>query len=308
MRGQSFSVEREGRARRGSSYAAGVMLAVAIALWIASAQAQDCPPLAAVPQRALEVTPTVGARGVTLDAPVVFLYAPGYFEVPGDPPETLVSIESCGPVPCDLGAGVPVPGRVQVLGDRLFFLADGGLRPGTAYVGVARGADGEFDCTFTTGSATDELAPDAPQLVFGGSVPASPCSLPEGGFRVDFTLPRLRDDGPQGSIEYLLFLTRGAGVTGPQLRVRVRNFQAEEIPLVMLLDNDEAAEPVCVRAVAIDGVGRVSPESSELCVDPVVTAAFQPLCAAHAGGRSRSGLVGVAFLAAVWLARRRTAA
>jgi hypothetical protein len=241
-------------------------------------------------RKPIEVTPASGAVSVTIDAPVSVRYSQGYFgpEGPGDPPETLIRVVRCPDGTfCGLGCmadeGVDVPGTVQVIGDRLFFLPDGGFEPEQTYVGRATGVDDVLDFRFCTG-----LSPDLEPPRLGAFLDAEPaettalCVLPEGGRLVGLRWEQARDDGPAGSIEYLLYLTRANGVDAPELRDRLRNYASPEVTLNLRLDADEASEPVCVRMYALDGVGNVSESSPEHCFDPITSAAFQPLCSVEA--------------------------
>lgn len=273
-----------------------------------AARAQDCDD--EVVRGPVEVTPSVGAQAVTLDAPVIVLYSAGYFGPeggPGDPPETLIRVgvcpldTGCG-VPCDLDAEAsPVPGTVQVIGDRLFFQPDDLLDERRQYVGSAGGLDGALDFRFCAGRALDARPPAPPQFVEATpDVSGESCALPDGGRRIGLRYRPSTDDGPLGSIEYLLFLTRGAGVDEPQLRDRFRNTSTDEALLRLLLTQEESAEPVCVRVLAVDGVGSISEPTPEECVDPLTAAAFQPLCAVDPGA-ARHGR-GSLLLAAAALA------
>jgi hypothetical protein len=259
-----------------------------------------------------EITPASGARGVTLDAPIVVRYSPGYFgpEGPGDPPEALLRVGRC-PSPgctarCTWSDAIPVEGRAEVIGDRLFFFAAGGLVPGARYLGVASGRDGppiEFE--FCTGATVDSMAPTKPRVIAIEPAENRP-ACPPGGYKVDVTIAPSSDDGPAGSVEYLLYLTRGRGVTAPQLRDRLRNLTPERVTLNLILAPDEAAEPVCVRVLAIDGVGRISEGSDEACVDPLNRVAFQPLCSASPGQGHRLAIAMAlgSVVATLWWRRR----
>jgi hypothetical protein len=251
-------------------------------------------------RKPLEVMPASGAINVTIDAPLSVRYSRGYFGPagPGDLPETLVRVVRCpSGTFCGIGCmaedGVDVPGTVQVIGDRLFFVPDGGFEPETTYVGRATGVDDVLDFRFCTGASPD-LEP--PRL--GAFLDAEPaettaaCVLPEGGRLVGLRWEQARDDGPAGSIEYLL-------------RDRLRNYASPEVTLNLRLDAEEASEPVCVRMFAQDGVGHVSESSPEQCFDPVTSAAFQPLCAARAPGPASPWVLGLMFAIGAALGFRR---
>ena len=306
--------------------ASALVLAAALLGPLAQARAQDdgCDDEPSLARGPVEITPSVGARAVTLDAPIAVRYSAGYFgpEGPGDDPTTLMRLVRCppGPTPgctpgCAADEGVDVPGTVQVIEDRLFFFADAGLEPDTTYSGRASGMDDVIDFTFCTGDDVDRGPP-----TLGGFLSAEPsestaaCVLPEGGRLVSVRWGQAEDDGPGGSIEYLLYLTRAAGVEAPELRDRVRNYASGEITLSLRLDAEEAAEPVCIRMVALDGVGNTTEPSPEECFDPMTAAAFQPLCAVRGGagadGRGRASVPAIAAfsLTLAGLALRRRSA
>lgn len=271
----------------------------------------------APPRLPLEVLPGRGARDVTLDSPIIIRYSAGYFASGGfgAPPSELITVQRCpstsGRVACSDTCetnGTPVSGRVQALGDRLYFQPIGGFAASAHYAGVARGVEGDLPFSFCTSSGTDTLPPILGGFV--GAVPAeasSGCALPEGGRRVGLRWEAATDpDGSAGSIEYLLFLTRAEGIDAPELRDRLRNFAASEVTLTLLLDPREARDPVCVRLIAIDGLGHLSEPSDEVCVDPQTLAAFQPLCQFHPAASTSSGSI-VGVFASVLLALRRSA-
>lgn len=203
-----------------------------------SARAQlDCPSPGFGP---LEVTPADGAPLVTRDAYVLVRYSDGYFAEDGEVPVETIFLET------DLG--VDVPGEVQRVGDaQLFFVPDAPLAPSTNYFGIATGPDGDFEFGFRTGTTFDEAAP---QIVEGnddrsfevrtGRIEPS-CEAPDGGIRVGLSVTRASDDGPAGSVEYHLYLTRAPELTAPRLVARARNFTSAETmtPRVRLAEHRE---------------------------------------------------------------------
>lgn len=259
----------------------------------------------------LEVSPASGAPNASLDAPILVRYARGYFgpSGPPDPPSTLFRLVSCGGCgsPCDLSSGVAVPGLVQTQGDDLLFLPDRGLTPLTQYAGEAIGMDGPpLDFSFCTASGHDTQAPTPASMGEPTSTQVGTLScLPDGGYRIGVYFAPSSDDGPPGSIEYLLFETRGAGIDAPLLVDRVRNFQTDRITMSFLLSHAEATTPVCLQVVTIDGAGHASVPAGDRCFDPVGHVTFQG-CATSPGGGT-SGPLGLVLLAALALARRRRA-
>jgi hypothetical protein len=264
------------------------------------------------------VTPAVGARQVSLNAPVRVRYQPStYFDAgAGGDLATLISVQRCPVAGCDLTActddGEFVPGRVQVYADELVFVPDGPWDPEQAYSGIARGIDLDLPFQFCTGTGSDTSAPTMGGIDEVTSTRIEErCDAPRGGFRVAAAFPPADDPGgPPGSIEYLLFQTRGAGIEEPVRRDRVRNFSGgERMTAAFVLPPEQAGEVICVRVAAVDGVGNFawSETGDDDCVDPVQGNFFYPICAASAPGAPSSGLAlpALAGFAIVVIARRR---
>ncbi len=268
----------------------------------------DCEPSSLGP---IEVTPAAGARDVTLDAPVQARFTPGYFgdDGPHDDPETLLRVRECGACGGGCASATPVPGTIQVLGDDLFFLPAGDLAPNTQYQGSVSGRDGSIPFSFCTGSRYDYGPPSFSDEVRIGSEPVGPsCDLPDGGYRAGVFVQPASDDGPGGSIEYLLFLTRADGIDAPVLVDRVRNFASGEITLRLFIAPERTNSLACVRVAVIDGVGNVTMGAHEHCFDPISKLAFQG-CSVGAGLRARTPpgvtLLALALVASLALRRRR---
>jgi hypothetical protein len=258
-----------------------LLSATALALVAAPASA-ECEPDPFAP---LEVTPAAGASGVTTDAWVMVRYGAGYFgpEGPGDDPASLVTLRRCGECDASCGPSSPtVPGHVEVLGDDLFFVPDAPLGERTRYAGEAVGLEGSLAFSFCTGDQADDGPPTFGQAVRHDSVEVpSSCELPDGGFRIGVYAEPATDDGPGGSLEYLLFLTRAEGLESPELVDRVRNFSAGEITMRLFLPRERAATPICLRMGVVDGVGNLTMAPDETCFDPVSQVSFQGCAAGH---------------------------
>ncbi|MFK7985295.1 MAG: hypothetical protein AB8I08_04620 [Sandaracinaceae bacterium] len=259
--------------------------------------------------------PINGSTDVTLNAPLRVRYSGGYFEPggPGGAPTELLSVQRCdgrcrASDACDTGA--PVSGLVQQLGDELVFFPDGGWASDAVYQGTALGRDEDRAFQFCTGTGTDTNPPSIGSLSDVSSTEtATSCDAPEGGYRIGVFFDPANDlDGPQGSIEYVLYQTRGVGVDGPIVRDRLVNFATEEITMAFVLPPEEATSPICVRVAAIDGVGNVvfnDADEGGDCVDPVQGNFFYGLCAVRPGSDSPAGGALFLPLAAVLLLRRR---
>lgn len=259
----------------------------------------------------IEVTPASGAGGVSLNAHVKVLYGDGYFG-PGFDPTGTFELKRCGDLPfleCEI-SGEEVAGRLEIVGDRwLFFVPTEELAPNDAYVGLARGVERDLDFQFRTGSLRDVAAPMFTGLTGGPSTArVDPTCDGGSGYRVDVRFPPARDDGPAGSIEYLLYLTRGPSLRAPELRARLRNFTTEEVTMAFVLDDEEATGPVCIVVHAVDGVGRVDRSMGPACFLPGEGTFFEPLCTVSAPGAPArgAGLAAVVALAAVAVRRRRS--
>lgn len=266
------------------------------------------------------VIPIVGSRQVTTDAPLRVRYSPDYFGPggPGGEPATLVSVQRCAadgcdPLSCEEG-GDFVPGRIHRLGEELVFQPDGGWEANATYAGVARGRDGDLPFQFCTGSAEDDAPPSFGAIDDVSSMEVDPrCDAPEGGYRIAVRFDPASDPGgPPGSVEYLLYQTRGEGIHGPVVRARSENFSTTgQITMAFVLPPDEATSTICVRVAAVDGVGNVTlsqqPDGGLVCVEPVQGNFFEPLCAVRAPGAGRGATLALAGLGVVTLlvVRRR---
>ncbi len=275
----------------------------------------DDPPL----QRPEETFPADRAMTVSIDAPLRVRYTAGYFEAggPGGDPTRLLEVRRCARSTCDLFAcdetAEFVPGRVQVLGDELVYFPDGGWETAATYRGIARGRDDDLSFSFCVGSSSDTLPPTLGVIDEIRSDSIEPrCDAPNGGYRVGVFFSPASDSGPPGSIEYLLFQTRGAGVDAPILRDRLRNYAAEQITMAFVLPPEEAGSPICVRVAAVDGVGNLDfsdvRDGEEACLDPVQGNFFYGLCATGSPGAARRGAtlaVPLALLGVILALRRR---
>ncbi len=260
------------------------------------------------PRGPIEVSPASGANAASLDAPVLVRYGAGYFgpDGPGDPPSTLFQLVTCGDcsTSCDVTTGTAVPGLVQTAGDDLLFLPDGGFSAQTRYAGHVTGIDNELDFNFCTGSRPDTAPPSAaimgePTSAHIGAV----ACLPSGGYRIQVYFPPASDDGPPGSIEYLLFQTRGHDISAPVLVDRVRNFQTDRITMSFLIADADVGAPICLQVVTVDGDGHATVPVGDRCFDPVGHVTFQG-CATSPSRRG-NGLLGLASIGALVLVARR---
>lgn len=254
----------------------------------------------------LEVIPAFSARDVTLDAYVSVRYSRGYFSADNGSPEETITLETM--------AGTPVAGSVEQMGEELLlFVPAAPLAPTTDYVGIATGPDGDFEFEFRTGVQVDMVAPavvegnDDTKLEVRPVEVEPSCEAPDGGVRVGVTVSRASDDGPAGSVEYLLYLTRAPNLTAPRLVARARNFTSgTEMTLAFVLPAENVGTTACVSLVVSDGVGRTSRWDEPVCFDPVVETRFLGLCTQSVSPRRVPGLpvLGL-FVAALGVLTRR---
>ncbi|MCB9633073.1 MAG: hypothetical protein H6721_13210 [Sandaracinus sp.] len=257
----------------------------------------------------VEVTPASGASNVTVDAYVKVLYGEGTLG-PEIDPSGLIELRLCNPgdvLNCDR-TGELVPGRAEIVGDRwLFFVPDGDLPASSDFAGIARGAEADLDFNFRTGMRRDTESPSLGPI----DTPTTqrvdrPC---EGGrgFRVDVRFDPAIDDGPPGSVEYLLYLTRGPSVRAPELRARVRNLATAETTMAFVLSDDEAVAPVCIVVHAVDGLGNADTDMEPVCFEPVQGTYFESCSVSAAGTGGSTSFAFVVVGLAAWTTRRRRA-
>jgi hypothetical protein len=255
----------------------------------------------------LTVSPSAGSTGAPLNAPVIVRYAAGYFDPmtgPGEPPSSLFRLVSCGTTCgalCDVTSGTEVPGLVQTQGDDLIFVPDDEFGSHTVFAGRATGLDGELDFSFCTGSGRDTSPPTAVPIASVTSTHVTGLSCLDDGYRIGVTAPLATDDGPAGSIEYLLFETRGQGIDEPTLVDRFRP-SSPRVTLAFLLPSEAARTPICLQIVTVDGAGHAGIPNGEQCFDPVGRTTF---VGCSAGGRGGSAAGAALACAAILLFRRR---
>lgn len=143
----------------------------------------------------------------------------------------------------------------------------------------AFGGDGEI--TFTTGRGT---APARPAFAGIGEVtsehaPDQSCNPASADITVTFDRASSGATGPgetpwpANDFEYVIYETRGPGISGPRERDRAR-LQNSGSSLVtraqrtFLLTSVEASGPVCFNVQALDPLGRSDGNTREECVNP----------------------------------------
>lgn len=292
-----------------------VALALAGAVEPSSAHAQTAPGCIDDPPMEIITSPPAGGKDVALDAPIqirvigddepVF----GLFrlrDVAGDAGLPDAGLSDAGSQPVD---DIPVPARWQRIGEtnRFVVRAEDLFEPETDYVitiGTSTGLHTRRD--FTTGTMIDS---QPPKFTFGpervtvfSSSPIPPACGEDGeSRRISISFDDATDDGNEGGIEYLLYLTRAAGLDTPQLLARQYRVQAKA--MAFILTPDQVKTPVCIVVDAVDGVGKHAPAADieQYCFDPLQGNFFEP-CTVGGGGSAAQGRWFLAYMLAVMLA------
>jgi hypothetical protein len=267
----------------------------------APAQSVDCERL---DPGICEITPTPPPRlgecaveAVPRNAPIKVRLTPGFLVHPGI---GAVAIRAF-----DTVAEEDVPGELQAAGDDVvFFVPDAPWRAGAQHDVWIQAQFSELDLCFITSFAFDTEPPSMGRILRVTPRPDTELDeLEEGALRIDVEFEAATDDGPLGSIEYYLYMTRGYDVGAPVLMWRARH-QTSTMVAGVALSPRQKVEPACFVVVATDGVGNTD-ASEPACFEPVQGNYFQPLCSA---GSSPGGVGGgwamLAFLGAIAAARR----
>lgn len=283
--------------------AVGLFIAAASVCVPAPLVAQDACVFDGAEPDALQLTPVPGgAEPATVDSPIVARFASDVAVADFEPEVLLklVEVAEDGSALAVEGAYATEPSQPNVL----VFQPTDGLSPESSYrVELLDPLDGsERALSFATGDVPDEDPPhfaESARLTLRGARSKADCD----GFRVDVVFAPALDDGPRGSIEHLVYQTRGAGLKAPVLRSRVRPSMGSDVSTSFLLDADQALDPVCVLVLPVDGTGRVGEPLGPRCFAPAGSARFVGLCtsrpASTSGGLPLLGLPGLA-LALVW--------
>jgi hypothetical protein len=242
------------------------------------------------------------------------------FDVPTDSP---VRLRFLGRVPagatlCVELVGMPgcLPGSVTAVRDELVW---SGAQPFDPYVSYrANYSDpltGPVSLRFRSGRGPSAGPPPFEGIRGASARPVSSDPCDPGAFDITVRFNRVVFDAalgtpwPESDVEYVIYSTRGPGVSGPRERDRARLQSSGSTTdavaqRTLRLSAREASGPVCFSVQALDPLGRLVTNSAEECVNPAEGNYFQG-CAATP--RSRSSWAGGLSLAALALvvARRR---
>lgn len=247
----------------------------------------------------IEITPAFGSRAVAQNAVVRVLYSQGFFATPGArTPEESFRLLQCNDGPSCLTSGREVSGTVSLARDTLVFVPDALLEDGVQYLALAAGIDQSFEAEFRVLPAGGASSVDLESPVFGpvtsftATSLGPSCEAPDGGFRVDVSIQPAVNELAGADVEYLLFLTRGAGIEAPELRARARGVPSEVV-MAFVLSPEESTATICFTVQAIDGAGNIGELSAPVCEDPVQGNFFEPLCNANPDTLGRREGMGV---------------
>ena len=243
------------------------------------------------------------------------------FDVPTDSP---VRLRFVGRVPtgatlCVEPVGVPgcLAGNVNAVGDELVWTSVGG-RPFDPYVSYrvsySDPITGMISLRFRSGRGPSAGPPpfEGIRSASARAVASDPCD--PGAFDVTVRFNRVVFDvtagtpWPESDVEYVVYGTRGPGISGPRERDRARlqssgSTSDAVAQRTFRLSSREASGPVCFSVQALDPLGRSITNSAEQCVNPAEGNFFQGCSAAP---RSRGGGAGwVAFAVLALAAGRR---
>lgn len=287
--------------------ALAVLAFVATADLASAARAQDeeCDPVVYSPT---ESFPASGAQDVPVNARLEVRYPADYFTLTGAELASTVRISR-------VDVEDDVPGDYELVTgagfDAVFFFPDAELIPGARYRIEALGFDGDLIAEFRV---VDDLDLAEPQLgsidvasaeAFDGCDASDPCCATPDGYRVDVEFSPATDDGALGSIEYLLYQTRGPDLAAPRLVDRVRNFSTSTISMAFLVSAEEASGSLCLVAFAVDGQGNLDDDMEPYCFEPIVGNYFEPICAAGGSGPRRLPVGALGFALMLLALRRR---
>jgi MYXO-CTERM domain-containing protein len=285
----------------------GAVVVAAVILWPpgAEGQALDCDR----PDPGLcEITPTPPPRlgecavePIPRNAPIKVRLTDGFLQDLG--------LEGVLVSASHAATGEPTPGALMEAGpDLVFFTPDAPWDALTQYdVRVQAGLD-EIDLCFDTSAIFDTEPPRLGRILEVTPRPDSVAAdLEEGALRVDVEFEAATDDGPLGSLEYFIYLTRGWGVDAPMLLWRARH-QTEVVAAGLALPAEQTVAPACLVVVAMDGVGHTD-ATDPRCFEPLQGNFFEPLCSVGSmgGAGGAAGMVGPLAVALIVARRRRRA-
>ncbi|MEZ4390125.1 MAG: hypothetical protein R3A48_03430 [Polyangiales bacterium] len=209
-----------------------------------------------------------------------------------------------------------VEGRASIIGDEVVWQALAPLEALTDYVATFSDTVGGSNLIrFRTGTGLSSTPPR-----FGGLTSATLAGAPEdlcdpGAVDVTVRFERAQrasafgDVGwPDTDIEYVLYITRGAGVSGPRVLERARvqgsGFAGDRsAQRTVRVPGAYTSGPLCLTMLAVDPSGRDDGNRVERCVNPSLGNYFAGCSTSPAPRRGRAGWL--LALSTLLVARRR---
>ena len=247
------------------------------------------------------------------------------FDVPTDSP---VRLRFVGRVPsgatlCVEPVGTPgcLPGAVSVVGDELVW-SSAGARPFDPYasyrVNYSDPLTGALSLRFRTGRGPSAGAPPFAGIrgASARAVSSDPCDPNAYDITVRFNRvvfdATLGTPWPESDVEYVIYSTRGPGVSGPRERDRARlqssgSTSDAVAQRTFRLSSRDASGPVCFSVQALDPLGRSITNSAEECVNPAEGNYFQGCSATPGSHPGAAGWAACVMLGLVAGRRRQRA-
>lgn len=245
------------------------------------------------------------------------------FDVPTDSPVRLrfVGRVPAGATLCVEPVGVPgcLPGSVSAVRDELVWSGAAPLDPYVSYrVNYSDPLTGPVSLRFRAGRGPSAGPPPFEGIRGASARPVSSDPCDPGAFDITVRFNRVVFDAtlgtpwPESDVEYVIYSTRGPGVSGPRERDRARLQSSGSTTDALAqrtfrLSAREASGPVCFSVQALDPLGRLLTNSAEECVNPAEGNFFQGCAAAPRGRASGPGALALAALALVAARRRQRA-
>ncbi len=298
-----------------SAFALTFALALALAPRVAGAQcdAGDAGPDPSLTGVLRDVFPADGDLGVPTDGLVRLRY---FGRTPDSPTVCVrpISLSDC------------VPGTAAVLGSQLVWQGTplpGGadpLTPQTDYqVTFTDASGGTNRTTFRTGRGHSGTSPSFQGITSVSAIKADTLACDPDAVDVTVQFDRVPPSDllapgtpwPDIDVEYVVYETRGPGISGPRERDRARLVSSGSstdlsAQRTFRLSGHDAAGPVCFTIQAVDPAGQSDGNRAEQCVNPAQGNYFAGCRAAPGAfpGGSRGGALALAAVAVALSTRR----
>jgi hypothetical protein len=248
--------------------------------------------------------PADQTTGVPLNTPVRLRY---YIQAP-EPAVVCVRVDS--------SSGSCLPGTSSSVGSEIVWQPATSLSPRRRYyVTYQEMSVGSNQITFETGdrNATERLLFRGANEARSDDAPSDPCNVRSVDITVKFDrVPNTGDTSglswPDSDIEYVIYQTRGPGISGPRVRDQTRlqrsgSSMVSTAQRTFRLSALESSGPVCFNVQAVNPLGRADGNTTEVCVNPSVGNYFVGCSVGYKSNNSSQAFVAV--MALMWTAFRR---